>query len=78
MGTGYLDHTFFIDCDHLSVKDKSKELSANIEDARDKAIRLFYFVKDEHLGLLMTVLRRVMSWRAKKAIVLKRLSSLLL
>ena len=47
VGTGYLDHTFFIDCDHLSVKDKSKELTANIEDARDKAIRLFYFVKDE-------------------------------
>ena len=47
MGTGYLDNTFFIDCDHLSVKDKSKELTANIEDAMDKAIRLFYFVKDE-------------------------------
>jgi len=47
MGTGYLDKTFFIDCDHLSVKEKSNELTANMEDARDKAIRLFYFVKDE-------------------------------
>jgi PP-loop superfamily ATP-utilizing enzyme len=37
MGTGYLDHTFFIDCDHLSVKGKSKELTANIEDARGLA-----------------------------------------
>jgi len=47
MGTGYLDKTSFIDCDHPSVKNKSKELTANMEDARDKAIRLFYFVKDE-------------------------------
>jgi transglutaminase-like putative cysteine protease len=47
MGTGYLDRTFFIDCYHLSVKDKSKELTANIEDLKDRAIRLFYFVKDE-------------------------------
>lgn len=46
-GTGYLDKTFFIDCDHPSVKDKSNELTANMEDARDKAIRLFYFVKDK-------------------------------
>lgn len=46
-GAGYLDHTFFIDCDHLSVKEKSKELTANIKDAKEKAIRLFYFVKDE-------------------------------
>jgi transglutaminase-like putative cysteine protease len=47
MGAGYLDHTFFIDCNHLSVKDKSRELTANIEDAKGKATRLFYFVKDE-------------------------------
>ena len=47
MGTGYLDHTFFIDCDHLSVKSQSTKLTANIEDTKDKAIRIFYFVKDE-------------------------------
>jgi transglutaminase-like putative cysteine protease len=47
MGTGYLDHTSFIDCDHLSIKNKAKELTASKGDAKDKAIRLFYFVKDE-------------------------------
>jgi transglutaminase-like putative cysteine protease len=38
--------TFFIDCDHPAIKDKSAELTDNIEEVKEKAIRLFYFVKD--------------------------------
>lgn len=43
----YLTATFFIDCDHAAVGDASKELTANIEGAKEKSIRLFYFVKDQ-------------------------------
>jgi transglutaminase-like putative cysteine protease len=43
----YLDHTFFIDCDAAPVKEKSGELTTRIEGAREKAIRIFYFVRDE-------------------------------
>jgi transglutaminase-like putative cysteine protease len=47
MGADYLDHTFFIDCDNPAVKHKARELTADIEGAKDRVIRLFYFVKDE-------------------------------
>ena len=43
----YLDHTFFIDCDAAPVKEKSGELTTRIEGAREKAIRIFCFVRDE-------------------------------
>jgi transglutaminase-like putative cysteine protease len=43
----YLTATFFIDCDQAAIKEKSRELTANIEGAKEKSIRLFYFVKDE-------------------------------
>jgi len=42
----YCCSTLFIDCDHPAVRDKSAELTDRIEEAREKAIRLFYFVKD--------------------------------
>ena len=42
----YLTPTFFIDCDEAIIKEKSGELTANIEEAREKAIRIFYFVRD--------------------------------
>lgn len=47
MGNESLDHTLFIDCDHPAIKDMSDKLTATIENPKDKAIRLFYFVKDE-------------------------------
>jgi transglutaminase-like putative cysteine protease len=43
----YLTATYFIDCDHTAIKERSRELTANIEEAKEKSIRLFYFVKDE-------------------------------
>lgn len=43
----YLSPTFFIDCDHPTIKAKAQELTGNLEGAKEKAIRLFYFVKDE-------------------------------
>jgi transglutaminase-like putative cysteine protease len=47
MGNESLVHTFFIDCDHPAIQDMSDKLIATIENPKDKAIRLFYFVKDE-------------------------------
>jgi transglutaminase-like putative cysteine protease len=43
----YLNPTFFIDCDQASVEAKSRELTAHTEQARENAIRLFYFVRDQ-------------------------------
>ncbi|HAR94949.1 MAG TPA: hypothetical protein DCR97_03150 [Deltaproteobacteria bacterium] len=43
----FLTATFFIDCDHPAIKDKSMQLIADIEGAKEKSIRLFYFVRDE-------------------------------
>ncbi len=47
MGGQYLGHTFFIDCDAAPVKEKSDELTTGIEGEREKAVRIFYFVRDE-------------------------------
>ncbi len=47
MGERYVGHTFFIDCDSSPIKEKSGELTTRIEGAKEKAIRLFYFVRDE-------------------------------
>ena len=38
--------TFFIDCDHRAVREKSRDLVMDIEGAKEKSIRLFYFVRD--------------------------------
>jgi transglutaminase-like putative cysteine protease len=43
----YLKPTFFIDCDAAPVKEKAEELTANIEEVRDKAIHIFNFVRDQ-------------------------------
>ena len=43
----YLRSTFFIDCDAPAVLDKSGELTAGILKERDKAIRIFNFVRDQ-------------------------------
>ncbi len=47
MGGWYLGHTYFIDCDAASIKEKSAELTAGIEGEKEKAIRIFHFVRDE-------------------------------
>jgi uncharacterized protein (UPF0261 family) len=44
---GYLNPTFFIDSDQASIEAKSRELTAHNAEAREKAIRLFYFVRDQ-------------------------------
>ena len=33
----YLGPTFFIDCDEVIIKDKSRELTANIEEPREES-----------------------------------------
>lgn len=43
----FLTATFFIDCDHAAIKEESRELTGNIEGAKEKSVRLFYFVKDK-------------------------------
>jgi transglutaminase-like putative cysteine protease len=43
----FLTATYFIDCDHAAVKERSRDLTAGIEGAKEKSIRLFYFVRDE-------------------------------
>jgi len=46
MDPRYLGPTFFIDCDHASIIEKSIELSRSVKKKREKGIRLFYFVRD--------------------------------
>ncbi len=43
----YLRPTFFIDCNTPSVMEKSGELTAGILQERDKAVRIFNFVRDQ-------------------------------
>jgi transglutaminase-like putative cysteine protease len=43
----YLGPSFFIDCDDPIIKDKSRELTANIDETLEKARRIFYFVRDD-------------------------------
>lgn len=42
----YLGATFFIDCDHPAIKGKATQLTRDVEGAKEKSIRLFYFVRD--------------------------------
>lgn len=43
----YLVATYSIDSDHPAIGEKSRELTASLQSAKEKAIDLFYFVKDE-------------------------------
>jgi transglutaminase-like putative cysteine protease len=43
----YLRSTFFIDCDAPAVVKKSGELTAGISKERERAIRIFNFVRDQ-------------------------------
>ena len=47
MDPRYLSPTFFIDCDEPAIVGKSREFSLPAGEAREKAIRVFYFVRDE-------------------------------
>jgi hypothetical protein len=44
----YLSATYFLDYDHAAIQEKSRELTVNVGGAKERAIRLFYFVKDEN------------------------------
>lgn len=43
----YLKCTEIIDCDTKSVRDKAQEITEGLETNREKAIALYYFVRDE-------------------------------
>lgn len=43
----YLRPTPVIDCSHPSIQEKAKDITKGQEDIREKAISLFYFVRDE-------------------------------
>ena len=43
----YLRPTYVIDCKHTAIVEKSKELTEQFEDDIQKAISLFYFVRDK-------------------------------
>ena len=45
--SNYLGPSFFLDCDAAPIREKSGELTANIKEPRGKAIRIFYFVRDD-------------------------------
>lgn len=45
--SNYLGHTFFIDCDEAIIQEKSRELTANIDEEQKKAQRIFYYVRDD-------------------------------
>ena len=42
----FLQPTLYIDCDAEPVKEKSRALVQGIPASRDKAIRIFYAVRD--------------------------------
>jgi transglutaminase-like putative cysteine protease len=43
----YLEPTFFIDSDAESIKKKAQQLTEGVEGKKEKAKRIFYFVRDE-------------------------------
>ncbi len=43
----FLKPTFFLDYDNPIIKDKVKEITSHINDNKNKAIKLFYFVRDK-------------------------------
>ena len=43
----YLKCTEIIDCDEQSVRDKAQELTGGMQSDREKAVALYYFVRDE-------------------------------
>jgi len=43
----YLVPTFFIDCDALSIKEKTTNLTSQYESVREKAVSIFYYVRDD-------------------------------
>jgi transglutaminase-like putative cysteine protease len=43
----YLSPTFFIDCDTVSVREKSRELTGSEIREREKATKIFFFVRDK-------------------------------
>lgn len=43
----YLKSTEIIDCDTESIKEKAQELTEGLKTDRDKAVALFYFVRDK-------------------------------
>jgi transglutaminase-like putative cysteine protease len=47
MGMDYLGHTYFIDSDEATVREKAGELTADTRGTREKAILIFSFVRDD-------------------------------
>jgi transglutaminase-like putative cysteine protease len=47
----YLKSTEIIDCDAESVREEARALTAGLRTRREKAVALFYFVRDK-MGLL--------------------------
>jgi transglutaminase-like putative cysteine protease len=43
----YLNPTFFIDCDAVSVRERSQELAGSERREREKATKIFFFVRDK-------------------------------
>ena len=43
----YLNPTFFIDCDTVSVRKKSQEVIGSGRREREKATKIFFFVRDK-------------------------------
>ncbi|HQO65079.1 MAG TPA: transglutaminase-like domain-containing protein [Syntrophorhabdus sp.] len=43
----FLEPTFFIDCDEAIIKEKSQELAGCSNKDLEKALRIFYFVRDQ-------------------------------
>jgi transglutaminase-like putative cysteine protease len=43
----YLKPTYFIDSNHPSIQEKSREIVSESQDVKEQAIRLFYFVREQ-------------------------------
>src|SRR4030042_5583851 len=64
----YLRPTSAIDCDHLTIIEKAKSLTADKTNAADKAISLFYFVRDEVKYNLYVELDALEHYRASRTL----------
>lgn len=60
----YLKPTPAIDCDHLALEQKTRELTRGQEDAVQKAKSLFYFVRDEIKYNMHTPIFRLEDFKA--------------
>ena len=69
----YLQPTEFFDFDENSVNKKAKEITENLKNEKEKAIALFYWVRDEIKYNMLTYIPQIKE-NFKASVTLKRLN----